>query len=309
MNAGSFRMPDGTLPGRVRLRVRDLDRALAFYRLLLGLEVRARDGQRAALAPAEERVPLLLLEGDPEAVPRPPGTTGLYHFALLLPHRRALARAFLHLARRRWPFHGFSDHRVSEALYLPDPEGNGIELYADRPREAWPLRHGRLWMDTRPLDLDGLLAELDPEEAREERGPALPPGTRLGHIHLHVSRLEDAEAFYAGALGLEVTVREYPGALFFAAGDYHHHVGVNVWAGIGAPRPPERATGLVDFSFRLPTRDGLERLLEHLQRKGYAPRPYPPDGMGTGDPAWCVRDPDGHAVVLEGPAEARPAGL
>lgn len=290
--SAAFRLPAGTGIGRVRLRVRDLARSLAFYRDLLGLRVVDRDGPRARLSATGRPPELLVLEEDPLAVPKPPGTTGLYHFAVLFPERRDLARAFLRLHRHGWPFHGFSDHGVSEAIYLPDPDGNGVELYADRPRAAWPWRDGRLAMVTRPLDLDDLLASLGGEGTASTGGEAaVPPGTTIGHVHLHVADLEAAEAFYAGALGLEVTQRDYPGARFFAAGGYHHHVGTNVWAGRHAPRPPARAVGLLDFSLRLPGRAALEELVEHLRRGGQRV-------LADGE-AWVVHDADGHAIRLE----------
>lgn len=285
----SYRLPPETGIGRVRLRVRDLDRSVAFYRDLVGLRLIDRGPGRARLSATGRPPEQLTLEEDPGAVPKPPRTTGLYHFAILFPDRRGLARAFLRLAEGGWPFHGFSDHGVSEAVYLPDPDGNGVELYADRPRPAWPRRGPHLAMVTRPLDLDGLVASLEGD--RGQPGEGVPPGTAVGHVHLHVSDLAAAEDFYAGALGLDVTQRDYPGALFLAAGGYHHHVAVNVWAGPGAPRPPERAVGLLDFSLRLPGRDALEELVEHLRRRG---RHVTADGD-----AWQVRDADGHVIRLE----------
>lgn len=296
---GGFRLPPGTGIGRVHLRVRDLERSLAFYRDLLGLRPVDREPGRARLS-ADGRPPaLVVLEEDPGAVPRPARSTGLYHVAVLFPDRPGLARAFLRLARAGWPFHGFSDHGVSEAVYLSDPDGNGVELYADRPHEAWPRRgDGRLAMATRPLDVGALVASLGGGDGGEAGaaagdGAAAPPGTCIGHIHLHVADLAAAEEFYAGALGLEVTQRDYPGALFFAAGGYHHHVGVNVWAGRGAPRPPEGAAGLLAYSLALPDAGSLAALVDHLRRIGLDPRPA--------DGGWQVADPDGHRVLLEAP--------
>src|SRR5690606_13490320 len=158
---------------------------------------------------------------------------------------RELARLVLRLAEARWPFQGFSDHGVSEAVYLPDPDGNGLELYADRPRSAWQWRDGELVMFTRPLAVEGLLAELARAPARPG-GPPWHPLRRIGHVHLHVAELARSGAFYHGLLGFAVTTRRYPGALFLAAGGYHHHLGLNIWEGQGAPPPPADAAGLVD---------------------------------------------------------------
>lgn len=286
--------------GLVRLRVRDLERALGFYRDALGLAVECADGASVWLAPsiveglapsAVEGLgasgPVLRLDEDPAAPPRPDRTTGLFHVALLVPSRRALAGVLSRLLAGRVPIHGASDHAVSEALYLEDPDGNGIEIYADRPRSAWRERHGELYMTTEFLDLQGLLAELDgepgtrtphPEPEPETQHQALASGTRhpapmtIGHVHLQVSDLVAAEQFYAGVLGFDVTVRNYPGALFMSAGGYHHHVAVNVWSSRRAPRPPAGAAGLVEFEVVV---------------------------SGTPD-APRLEDPDGHVIVLKG---------
>jgi catechol 2,3-dioxygenase len=284
--------PEGV--GLVRLRVRDLGRVLGFYRDLLGLAVSRTDGSSVWLAPSavEERgaEPILRLDEDPAAPPRPDRTTGLFHVALLVPSRRALAGVLARLRDRRAPIHGASDHAVSEALYLEDPEGNGIEIYADRPRSAWREHHGELSMTTEPLDVDGLLAELNLEprtsnlertghrEPRTLNQTGLPSGPVVGHIHLQVSDLAAAEQFYAGVLGFDVTVRNYPGALFLSAGGYHHHVAVNVWSSRRAPRPPMGAAGLVEFEVLVSGAPETPRL----------------------------KDPDGHVIVIR--AAGRSAG-
>lgn len=283
-----YRIPAGTEMGAVHLRVRDLERSLAFYVHLLGFRPIAVAGQKARLSATGSPPELLILEEDPAAVPKPAGTTGLYHFAIRFPDRPSLARAFLRLHSARWPFHGFSDHLVSEAIYLPDPDGNGIEIYCDRPRSSWRWQAGEVAMATRPLNLEDLVASagFDPDGERQ-----LPPGTRIGHIHLHVAALGAAEAFYAGQLGLNVTARSYPGALFFAAGDYHHHVGANIWAGVGAPRPPERAVGLLSYSLLLPNAEDLAHLLDHLREAGAQ--------VQQEDGVWQVLDPGGIPVCLQ----------
>lgn len=231
--------------GAVHLRVRDLERQVAFYADVLGLHLVAEDGATAALG-CVAGTPLVVLHGDPAAPARPPGTTGLYHLALRLPSRAALGAMVRRVQASGHPLDGFADHNVSEAAYLGDPEANGIELYADRSSDVWYGVDGGLFMTTEPLDVPGLLV------AAPSAAPHLPEGTTVGHIHLRVSSLERAEDFYAGLLGLRVTARSYPGALFLAGGRYHHHVGVNVWGGDGARRPPEGSAGLVYFELIVP---------------------------------------------------------
>jgi len=233
------------------LRVRDLERQLVFYRDLLGLEITRSEGIRTTLSPAGRKFTLTLVH-EPSAPLRPQPTLGLYHFALLLPERKALARVFRRLLEVRYPnFQGASDHGVSEALYLADPEGNGIELYRDRPREQWPFQGGKLAMVTKRLDLEDLLAEAPPQAIpigdRPHDAP-LDPETTLGHIHLHVADLDEAERFFR-QFGMEVTQGDYPGARFLAADGYHHHVGINLWAK-GRTAPPG-STGLLEYTLRL----------------------------------------------------------
>ncbi len=255
----TFHMPDGTSLTNVTLRVRNLERMLDFWCAVLGLEEVAREGNTVHLAPSGRAFTLTLLH-DPDAPLRPQPSIGLYHIALLLPNRASLAAAVRRLLDRNALFEGASDHGVSEALYFRDPEGNGLELYRDKPRAQWPRpsRGPGVAMTTRPLDLEALL-----QEAREAR--PLPPDTRLGHLHLHVPDLEEAETFFSDLLGLNVTQRSYPGARFFAVGDYHHHVGTNIWA--RGRRAPAGATGLVSYTWQVPE-GTLERLRTHLQAQG-----------------------------------------
>jgi catechol 2,3-dioxygenase len=177
---------------------------------------------------------------------------------------------------------GFSDHLVSEALYLADPDGIGIEVYRDRPRDEWPRADGRLQMATEPLDTESLLREA------EDAGPfeGLVPGTVIGHVHLHVSFLEDTEAFYTRALGMELTTRYGRSALFFAAGGYHHHIAANIWAGIGAPRPPDGAIGLKHFEILMPSAAAVTETLDTLRAAG----------ASVDDDR--VRDPAGNAMRI-----------
>ena len=218
-----------TAIGTVRLTVSDLDRSVSFYERTLGLVAGAAEASTVVLT-APDGAPLVELDGNPAAQPLDRRATGLFHMAILVPSRLELARSLRRLAVHRWPLDGASDHLVSEALYLSDPDGNGIEIYRDRPRDQWPKSNGQLQMATLPLDLDHLLGELTASPAPD----TVPAGTRMGHVHLQVSDLDEAEEFYRGVLGLEVTVRGYPGALFVSAGGYHHHIGLNTWRSAGA---------------------------------------------------------------------------
>lgn len=257
-------LPDDLRPGRVVLRVEDLDRVNGFYRRVLGLRRRSiEDGPDGAVGWGTETGTLVELRGGgvpPEDEPRP--RAGLYHLALRVPSRSDLGRMLRRFRRSGWPLRGGADHGVSEAIYMSDPEGNGIEIYADRPPDEWPRRGNRIAMGSDPLDVDDLLAagasSASAEAAvREEPVPEqIPSGTRMGHVHLRVTDLRDAEGFYADELGLRVTQRSYPGALFFAVGDYHHHVGTNVWGEV-APVPDDPSvTGLVEFELLVDAEDG-----------------------------------------------------
>jgi catechol 2,3-dioxygenase len=273
------RLPPDARIGRVRLRVRDLDRALAFYNGVLGLERLPPATGDVELSPTGGPPALLALVEDPGAPPRPRRSSGLFHFAVLVPHRRDLARAILHLQAAGWPLQGFADHAVSESMYLADPEGNGIEIYADRPRSAWTEENGELRITTEPLDLDDLLAAQGPSEPW--RG--FPPGTTIGHIHLEVTDLELAEEFYSGAVGFEVTARSYPGARFLAAGGYHHHLATNVWNG-ARDRPPRGAAGLIDYRIVVPAEEARAALQARLARAGIAIEVDPGAALRFEDP-------------------------
>jgi catechol 2,3-dioxygenase len=280
---GAFRLPADTTTGPVRLRVADLDRSLGFYREMLGLRVAHERKGTVALAPGDDAPTLVTLVETPGIRRRAEGTPGLYHYALLYPDRLDLARTLFRMFEQRVPFQGFADHGVSEAAYLSDPDGNGIELAADRPREQWRRENGDLVMYTHALNVTDLLRRVDGD-------PWLgaPAGLRVGHVHLHVSDLDAAESFYNGVLGFDVTNRSYPGARFLAAGGYHHHIGINTWAR-GARPADDAVAGLIDFS--LLTAAPVERaaLLAHLERLTAVE-------MSGDDPA--VRDPDGNVIRI-----------
>lgn len=236
-------LPNDAHVGQVSLTVGDLDRSLAFYTTVLGFDADTpRDGV-VALRPPGGRV-LIELHERRGAAAKPRRSAGLFHFAILVPSRAALGRTLRRLAEQRWPLSGASDHLVSEALYLDDPDGLGIEIYRDRPRDSWQVVNGELAMSTDPLDLQSIVEE----PGAEIPWNGLEAGTVMGHVHLHVPHLDAAEAFYCGRIGFDPIVRRYPGALFVAAGGYHHHLGLNVWAGLGAPPPPEDAVGLRGFT-------------------------------------------------------------
>jgi catechol 2,3-dioxygenase len=280
-------LPASTHIGSVHLTVADLDAQRSFYERALGLEVLQRDRQTLRLGPPGGPV-ILELTGNPDAPRRPYGTTGLYHFAVLVPSRPDLGQALRRVIEAGWRFTGASDHLVSEALYLNDPEGNGIEIYRDRPRSEWQRSdEGVLQMATLPLDLEGVLGEVDSKQPVPEH---MAPGTYIGHIHLQVANLHDAEAFYADALGFDVMVRTYPGALFVSAGGYHHHIGLNTWESAGGSPPPEGSTGLRSFEVVLPSSDDAERVASQARAAGAE--------VSTSDGTAIVLDPWRDAVLL-----------
>ena len=278
-------IPPDTAIGRVRLRVADIDDLAAFYERVIGLRGVERDGDLARLGP-EGGEPLIELVSAPDGPPAPSFSTGLFHLAILVPDRAELARSLQRAASAGWRLTGASDHLVSEALYLRDPEGNGIEIYRDRPRDQWGHDGGGLRMATLPLDLQDVLGELDAAE-----GPAngVPADTTMGHVHLQVADIPAAEGFYNGALGLEVMVRSYPGALFLAAGGYHHHIGLNTWQSEGAPPPPEGALGLDRYEIVLPDEATVDTAAAALGERGDPER---------GDEGVLATDPSGNRVLL-----------
>lgn len=241
-----FRMPAETRLGPVTLQVGDLERSLGYYRRVLGMEKMTRSEGEVALAEKGSTEPLVILRERRGATPVPRrDRLGLFHYAILLPNRGSLGSFVRHLGSLGEAF-GASDHVVSEAVYLYDPDGLGIEVYADRPRESWRHQGGQLLMATDPMDVDGVI-----ESAKGAQWDGLPAGTVMGHVHLHVGDLAEAEAFYHEELGLDKMVWSYPGALFLAAGGYHHHLGLNTWAR-GAPPPGEHEAQLLEWELVVP---------------------------------------------------------
>ena len=270
--------------GEVHLTISDLDRSIRFYQSHLGLHLHSRDGRLARLG-AAGGAGLLVLE-QCESAPRVRGTTGLYHFAILVPSRADLSRALRRLVETETVMQGAADHGVSEALYLADPDGNGIEIYRDRPRAEWPVVDGRLRMIADPVDFDALLAE-----PGGDGGAGLATATAMGHVHLHVSALDAAQHFYVDILGFDLMQRYGPSALFVSAGGYHHHIGLTPWAGVGAPPPPPGAIGLKHFVVRLSSDEELRRLLDRLHAADVAVDV-------TGDGAR-VRDPSYNSIQFK----------
>jgi catechol 2,3-dioxygenase len=287
--SNTFLLPDDASIGYAHLRVSNLERSLGFYRQFLGLTLINRDEQTAGLSASPSGPLLIRLDQLIGARPKPPRTTGLYHVAIRLPSRPALARLLSRLLELRYPLQGAADHLVSEALYLSDPDGNGLELYVDCPRQRWPVVDGIVSMATDPLDVRDLLAT-----ASDEPWQGIDPGTDIGHIHLQVSDLGRAEAFYCSLLGFEVTQRDYPGALFVSAGGYHHHIGLNTWGTRGAPPPPSDAVGMINFSVKV---DDPALRLEIRARLEYAGIPVEGEN-GDGQSPLRVYDQDGNGVVI-----------
>jgi catechol 2,3-dioxygenase len=287
--AAAVRIHPDTALGAVRLTVSDLDRARTFYERAIGLRASEQGDGTIAFGVIGES-PLIELRGDSSASPLDPRATGLYHLAILVPTRRDLAVALARLAETSWPLDGASDHLVSEALYLSDPDGNGIEIYRDRPRDEWRRERDELQMATLPLDLPDLVREL-PSGSEVQRGA--PAGTKIGHVHLRVSELRQTEAFYHGVLGFDVVVRSYPGAVFVSAGGYHHHIGLNTWQSAGAAPPKPGSVGLRNFDVTLPSAQALEQVLDRVRVAGI-------EAHASG-PAALVRDPSGNGILLRAP--------
>ncbi len=257
-------LPVTTHIGCVRLRVASLDRSLGFYHELLGLQRESAAQGRATLRANGGGHPLVELVEKPGALPQPVRAAGLYHTAFLLPHRSDLGHALRRLAEAQYPLQGGSDHAVSEALYLADPDGNGVEIYADRPRELWPRANGEIAMATLPLDVDSLLAESDADFAGGEWS-GFPEGTKVGHIHLRVPSVEGARKLLVDVIGFDVISAKYPGAIFVSAGGYHHHVAANIWEGRSVPPLPSEAAGLIDFEIIAPDSSEIAAIAERAR--------------------------------------------
>jgi catechol 2,3-dioxygenase len=278
------RLHPATQLGAVHLTVSNLDRSLGFYQDVLGFQVQEQAGDTAYLGAG--RIPFVVLTEVPGAR-HVANRSGLYHFAVLTPSRLALARSLRRMIEAGVSIGG-GDHLVSEAIYLSDPDGNGIEVYRDRPRSTWKYEHGQIKMDTLPLDYRGILAELDGDQTP---WTGLDSATVLGHMHLHVGELAAAGKFYTEVVGFDFMVNYGGSAMFFSAGGYHHHLGANTWAGVGAPPPPPNSVGLRYFEIQLVNAQERSNLIDRLNAGGvtYEER----------DRDLFVRDPAQNGVLFK----------
>jgi catechol 2,3-dioxygenase len=277
-------IPASTTMGAVSLTVSDLERSRVYYRQAIGLEILEQGAGRASLG--ADGSELLELVEEPGAAPAL-GHTGLYHFALLVPERRDLARWLAHAARERVQLVGLSDHFVSEAIYLSDPDQHGIEIYADRPRSSWEGQVGRR-MTTLPLDVDSLLGELDDPATEPFEG--LPAGTVMGHVHFKVAHVPEAIEFYRDVLGFGLMAALGGHAAFLSAGGYHHHIGANAWESAGASPPPAGSAALRHATILLPDARAHDEVMQRVADAGLEPEETPEGPL--------VRDPSGNALLL-----------
>jgi catechol 2,3-dioxygenase len=280
-----FRLPDATRLGRVKLQVRSIAQSLTFYEGVLGFRAIARDERSATLASQDDDRVLVQLESREGVAPAGRGRLGLYHFAILLPDRASLGRFVQHLAAHDVRA-GAADHLVSEAFYLTDPDGLGIEVYADRPRETWQRLGRELMLASDPVDAAAIVASAD---GRPWTG--MPTGTTIGHVHLHVGNLDAAQAFYGDALGFDRMTWSYPGALFLGAAGYHHHLGTNTWAGPSAQAPTPDEAQLLEWTIEVPEATDVRAATASLAQGGYA-------ATATSDRTAIVADPWGTRVRI-----------
>ena len=270
-----------TRMGAVHLTVADLARSLDYYQRLLGLQVHNRDGDTAQLGAGGEDLLVLYEESGAEPAPR---NTGLFHFALLVPSRHDLARWFAHAIKSEAKFAGMSDHLVSEAIYLRDPDWHGIEIYRDRPKAEWERDGEFVKMATLPLDTEGVLSALEGGEPAFEH---MSPGTTMGHVHLQVADIPASETFYKDVVGFDLQARYADQASFLSAGGYHHHLGANVWNSRGAAPPPPGSAALRHFVVLLPDDAALRQVAERV-----------PDATPDSSGGIAVKDPANNTLIL-----------
>lgn len=273
--------PDTTV-GKVTLTVKDLPEMARFYEEVIGLTLKKATGDTAVLGTPTEELVELHMNPAARHVSR---ATGLFHLALLVPDRPSLAHWLYQFLNSGYRLPGASDHGVSEALYLSDPEGNGIEIYRDRPRSEWPTRDGQIQMFTERLDFDGLMKETPQQPWRK-----MEDATTMGHVHLKVHNIPQSINFYSNILGFDITSDEYPGAGFVSAGGYHHHLGMNTWQSSGAGPLPSDAAGLARYNIILPNEDARVETKENLQEAGFA--------VEETAEGYLTHDPAGIALVL-----------
>jgi len=282
-------LPAATSIYQVTLRTRRLAQLSSFYQQVLGLKEIRSSAEATELSASGQEPAQLILVQDNTALPLDRRSPGLYHVAWLVPNRQQLARALQHLLRSNYRLQGASDHLVSEALYLADPDGNGIEIYCDRPQATWPRHNGQVQMATLPLNLPELLAEI----AGEIPWQGLPQETKIGHIHLQVSALASARAFYVDLLGFAVMQSSYPGALFVAANGYHHHIGLNTWHSQQRPPAPPNQSGLVSFTIHVPGAEYFAAMQQQLKTAGV-------EVAWLNENAFSFCDPDKLQIIIQG---------
>jgi len=284
--------------GWVHLTVSDLEKSLDFYINLLGF-YKLKELNKTAFLGIDGKT-LIILTEHKGAKPKPYRTRGLYHYAILLPTRKDLARILVRLLNYEYYIEGFADHVATEAIYLADNNGHGIEIYWDRPREKWKFVNGKLYMATLPLDIENLIEEIKEEKfkialSNEWR---IPSNTRIGHIHLHVSNLKIMEEFYTKALGFDLTLRYMGSASFLAAGGYHHHIGMNIWAGLNAPPVPEDCVKLISYSIILSSKENLKELTNNLVNLNVNFKEDLGEYAELIQEGISVKDPDGNLIII-----------
>ncbi len=270
---------------QVNLKIENLERSLMFYKEVIGFNI-LEQTERTAKLTADGKTVLLTIEQPDNVIPKQRRTTGLYHYALLLPSRSDLGQILKHLLQSGYPLQGASDHHVSEAIYLADPDGNGIEIYSDRAPTKWTWNGNEVLMPSEPLDAENLLAE-----AQEDSWKGLPVDTLMGHIHLHVSDLKKSREFYIEGLGFEVVSRYENHTLFISNGKYHHHIGLNIWNGIGAPQPLFNSVGLESYTLRFVNEDKRDKIIAQLKKVGASVR----EENGV----FVTSDPSGNRIYLK----------
>ncbi|MBY0121547.1 VOC family protein [Bacillus sp. S/N-304-OC-R1] len=273
-----------TFVGQVNLKVQNLERSLAFYQKVIGFNVLDKS-ERSAKLTADGKTVLLSIEQPINNAPKQVRTTGLYHFALLLPKRSDLAKIVQYFAEIGFQF-GSSDHLVSEALYLSDPDGNGIEIYTDRDPSDWSWENGEVEMTVDPLNFPDLLSF-----GRQQSWKGLPAETVMGHIHLHVSELRKSEEFYVKGLGFEVVNRYGSQALFLSDGKYHHHIAINTWNGVGAPAPAPNCAGLESYTLMLPSEEKRAKIVDQLKSIGAS--------ISVSNDSFITSDPSSNRIILK----------
>lgn len=279
-----FHQQPNVFVNHVTIKVQELKRSIPFYKNIVGFQVLEQSETKAVLT-ANGTTPLLTLEKRGEVVPKLPRTTGLYHFAILLPNRKELGKFINHLTEQRFQITGAANHEISEALYFNDPEGNGIEVYCDTPPSSWRWQNGLIRATNSQLDFESIAAD-----AKGELWTGLPQDTLMGHIHLHVSDIKKAERFYHQGLGLDVVIRMGDHALFFSTGGYHHHIGVNIWNGTGAPQPQINSVGLQNFTINFPNEKAKQTIVQNLQSLQYS--------VSQIDGNYVTKDPSGNEIIL-----------